>query len=62
MPRLITCWNRASTGSRSPVAYLQTLVMPDGSVRYSATGAQTPVWVTAQALTGIARKPLPVVP
>jgi prenyltransferase beta subunit len=47
-------------GSRSPVAYLQTLLAPDGSVRYSRTGAQTPVWVTAQALTGLAQRPLPV--
>ena len=49
-------------GSRSPVAYLQTLIAPDGSVRYSRTGAQTPVWVTAQALTGFAQRPLPVAP
>ena len=49
-------------GSRSPVAYLRTLVAPDGSVRYSATGAQTPVWVTAQALTGLEARPLPVAP
>ncbi len=49
-------------GSRSPLAYLQTLIAPDGSVRYSRTGAQTPVWVTAQALTGFAQRPLPVVP
>jgi prenyltransferase beta subunit len=48
--------------SRSPVAYLLTLLTPSGSVRYSATGAQTPVWVTAQALTGLAARPLPVAP
>jgi prenyltransferase beta subunit len=49
-------------GSRSPVAYLRSLVAPDGSVRYSRTGSQTPVWVTAQALTGLAQRPLPVSP
>jgi energy-coupling factor transport system substrate-specific component len=49
-------------GSRSPLAYLQTLIAPDGSVRYSRTGAQTPVWVTAQALTALATRPLPVAP
>jgi energy-coupling factor transport system substrate-specific component len=49
-------------GSRSPLGYLQTLQAPDGSVRYSRTGAQTPVWVTAQALTGLAQRPLPVAP
>jgi energy-coupling factor transport system substrate-specific component len=49
-------------GSRSPLGYLQTLIAPDGSVRYSRTGAQTPVWVTAQALTALAQKPMPIAP
>jgi energy-coupling factor transport system substrate-specific component len=49
-------------GSRSPPAYLESLVAPDGSVRYSRTSAQTPVWVTAQALTALAGKPFPVAP
>jgi energy-coupling factor transport system substrate-specific component len=48
-------------GSRSPIAYILSLIAPDGSVRYSRTGAQTPVWVTAQALTALARRPLPIV-
>jgi hypothetical protein len=47
---------------RSPVGYLQSLVAPDGRVRYSRTSAQTPVWVTAQALTALARTPFPVGP
>jgi len=47
-------------GSRSPLGYLRTLVTADGSVRYSRTSRQTPVWVTAQALTALARKPFPV--
>ncbi len=49
-------------GSRSPLGYLEGLLAPDGSVRYSATGAQTPVWVTAQALTALALRPLPIAP
>jgi hypothetical protein len=49
-------------GSRSPLSYLRTLVTPEGSVRYSRTGAQTPVWVTAQALTAFAQAPLPIAP
>jgi hypothetical protein len=48
--------------SRSPLGYLESLIAPDGSVRYSRTGAQTPVWVTAQAMTALAGKPLPVAP
>jgi energy-coupling factor transport system substrate-specific component len=46
-------------GATDPLSYLGSLVAPDGSVRYSRTSAQTPVWVTAQALTALARKPFP---
>jgi hypothetical protein len=46
-------------GSRSALAYLRSLVAADGSVRYSRTSAQTPVWVTAQALTALAERPFP---
>jgi hypothetical protein len=49
-------------GSRSPVGYLATLLAPDGSVRYSRIGSQTPVWVTAQALTALAARPFPIAP
>jgi energy-coupling factor transport system substrate-specific component len=48
------------SGSRSPLGYLRTLVAGDGSVRYSRTSSQTPVWVTAQALGALARKPFPI--
>ena len=34
----------------------------DGAIRYSRTSAQTPVWVTAQALTALAGKPFPLAP
>jgi energy-coupling factor transport system substrate-specific component len=47
-------------GSRSPLGYLQSLVAPGGSVRYSRTSAQTPVWVTAQTLIALAGKTFPV--
>ena len=46
--------------SKSPTAYLRSLIMPSGAVRYSRTSAQTPVWVTAQALTALARKAFPL--
>jgi energy-coupling factor transport system substrate-specific component len=49
-------------GSRSPLAYIESLVASDGSVRYSRTSAQTPVWVTAQALIALAGKPFPIGP
>jgi hypothetical protein len=47
-------------GSRSPGGYLESLLAPGGSVRYSRTSAQTPVWVTAQALIALAGKTFPV--
>jgi prenyltransferase beta subunit len=56
-PRTVT-----REGSRSPVGYLTSLLTSNGSVRYSRTGSQTPVWVTAQALMALAGKPLPVAP
>lgn len=49
-------------GSRSPLGYLESLLTPGGSIRYSRTGAQTPVWVTAQALVALAGKTFPVGP
>ena len=49
-------------GGRSAIAFLRTLTGPDGAVRYSRTSKQTPVWVTGQALTALARKTFPVAP
>jgi hypothetical protein len=40
--------------------YLARMGRPDGSLRYSARYAVTPVWVTAQALPALAGKPLPL--
>jgi hypothetical protein len=37
-------------------AYLRSLTEPTGLVRYSRTGRQTPVWVSAQALMALRRK------
>lgn len=47
-------------GSRSPLAYLSSLQGSSGAIRYSRTGTQSPVWVTAQALTALARRPFPI--
>jgi hypothetical protein len=44
----------------SAFRYLARMRRADGSYRYSARYAATPVWVTAQALTALARKPLPL--
>jgi energy-coupling factor transport system substrate-specific component len=49
-------------GSRAPKAYLRSLTAGDGAVRYSRTSRQTPVWVTAQALTGLYSAAFPIRP
>jgi energy-coupling factor transport system substrate-specific component len=46
----------------SPLSYLHSLIAADGHVRYSRSVDQTPVWVTAQALMALERKPLPLMP
>jgi energy-coupling factor transport system substrate-specific component len=48
--------------SRDPLAYLRSLTSSSGETRYSRTGRQSPVWVTAQAVMALARKPLPLKP
>jgi Squalene-hopene cyclase C-terminal domain/Prenyltransferase and squalene oxidase repeat len=42
--------------------YLSRLRRPDGSYRYSARYATTPVWVTAQVLPALAGTPFPLKP
>src|SRR3954468_8248324 len=52
-----------AAGRRAPpaaYAYLALLRRPDGSYRYSARYAVTPVWVTAQVLPALAGKPFPL--
>jgi prenyltransferase beta subunit len=48
------------TPPRSAFAYLARLKRPDGSYRYSAKYAATPVWVTSQVLAALAKKPFPL--
>jgi hypothetical protein len=45
---------------RGALAYLRRLRRADGSFRYSARYTATPVWVTAQVLPALARKPFPL--
>jgi energy-coupling factor transport system substrate-specific component len=42
------------------LSYLARLQRRDGSIAYSSTSAQTPVWVTAQALAALRRRALPL--
>jgi len=49
----------AATVARS-LGYLKRLQRPNGSIAYSSSSSQTPVWVTAQALMALQRRPLPL--
>ena len=52
-----------AAGKKPPAAafrFLGRMRRPDGSYRYSARYAVTPVWVTAQVLPALARKPFPL--
>jgi len=40
--------------------FLQRMRRPDGSLRYSARYATTPLWVSAQALPALARRSFPL--
>jgi hypothetical protein len=45
---------------RGALAYLRRLQRADGSFRYSGRYTATPVWVTAEVLPALARKPFPL--
>ncbi len=45
---------------KGAIAYLLRLRRPDGSFRYSKRYATTPVWVTAQVLPALHRRPFPL--
>ncbi len=51
-------------GGQTPPApamrFLARMRRPDGSLRYAAGSGLTPLWVTAQALPALARKPFPL--
>jgi hypothetical protein len=49
-----------ATPPRNAFTYLRHLQRRDGSFRYSVRYATTPVWVTAQVLMALARRPLPL--
>lgn len=48
------------SGGSSPLQYLAARQASDGHYRYSTGSDQTPVWVTAQALTGVEVAPFPL--
>lgn len=49
-------------GSRSALAYLRSLIAPSGTVQFSRTSRQTPVWTTGTALVALAGRSFPLRP
>ena len=57
---LVAAGIRPDVAATNPIRYLTRLQRRDGHIAYSRTSDQTPVWVTAQALTALRRKPFPL--
>jgi len=53
---------RVKRRGHSGLDYLKARQRPDGSYAYSSSSAQTPVWVTSQALLAASREALPIEP
>src|SRR5205085_6062817 len=49
-------------GGHNALGYIASLQQRDGSIRYSRSTAQTPVFVTAQAIAALERKAFPLSP
>jgi prenyltransferase beta subunit len=49
-------------GSPSPLHYLRSLITRRGSIDYARGVSLTPVWVTAEAILALDRKPFPLRP
>ncbi|MDQ3433598.1 MAG: ECF transporter S component [Actinomycetota bacterium] len=57
---LVAAGVRPESVGSDPIRYLVRLQRSDGHIAYSRTSDQTPVWVTAQALTALRKKPFPL--
>ncbi len=57
---LVAAGVRPQSVGSDPIRYLMRLQRSDGHIAYSRTSDQTPVWVTAQALTALREKPFPL--
>jgi energy-coupling factor transport system substrate-specific component len=50
----------ARRGVGRPLGFLRSVTVRSGAVRFSRTNDRTPVWVTAEALPALARRPFPL--
>ena len=59
---LVAAGVRPESVGANPIRYLTRLQRSDGHIAYSQTSDQTPVWVTAQAITALGRQTFPLAP
>jgi Prenyltransferase and squalene oxidase repeat len=52
--------SRSGNEVRKGIGYLRSLQTGSGSIRYARGDGRTPVWVTAEALPALERKPFPL--
>jgi squalene-hopene cyclase-like protein len=57
---LVAAGVRPESVGANPLRYIARLQRRDGHVAYSRTSNQTPIWVTAQALTALRKKTFPL--
>jgi energy-coupling factor transport system substrate-specific component len=57
---LVAVGVRPESVGGDPIRYISRLQRKDGHVAYSRSSNQTPVWVTAQALTALRKRPFPL--
>jgi energy-coupling factor transport system substrate-specific component len=57
---LVAAGSGPGSAPRDALDYLASRQASDGHYRYSAASDQTPVWVTGQALTAVARQAFPI--
>jgi len=57
---LVAAGRRPESMGANPIRFLLRLQRRDGHIAYSRSSDQTPVWVTAQALTALRRKAFPL--
>lgn len=49
-----------SKGGKTPVSFLKSLQCGDGHIKYSSTTDSNPVWMTAEAIPALSRRPFPL--
>ncbi len=56
---LVAAGQKATAAVTRAQAYIRARIRPDGATNYAKDNSQSPVWVTGEALMGLAERPLP---